>query len=80
MTTATTTPEEARQAAIDAIPHLSFDAQRILETLMAEVAHCALKTAQVPTSIRAAAQEDFQLMLQAFELAVRAAGGHYDEG
>ena len=78
--TPTTTLREPRLEAIEAITGLSRDARRILYQLAEEVAHFERRTDQVPMSIRACAQEDFQLMLQAFELAVKAAGGHYHEG
>lgn len=78
--TPTTTLTEPRLAGIEAIPGLTPDARSILYQLAEEVAFFQRKIDQVPTSIKACAQEDFQLMLQAFELAVKAAGGHYHEG
>jgi broad specificity phosphatase PhoE len=80
MTPTPITFDQPRLDAIDAIPGLTPDGRRILYQLAEEVDRFEERTDQVPMSIRASAQEDFQLMLQAFELAVKVAGGHYHEG
>jgi hypothetical protein len=70
---------ESRVVAIEALPLLSPDARRILYQLAEEVSHFERRISTVPTNIRVCAQEDFQLALQMFELAVKAAGGEYRE-